>query len=404
MNRFEVLSSIGEGAYGIVLKCRDKKTNKIYAIKKFKDKDTENLSIKKVLLRELRALRQLKHPNIIKLHGSFKQNDRLYLVFDYIKMSLLDLQESVGNGMSLAVIKKIAKGVLEGLAEMHANSLLHRDIKPENILVEPDHTPKVIDFGFCRGLGSRTEPLTNYVATRWYRSPELLLSPVYGPEVDIWALGCVIGEMIDGQPLFPGDSFLDQLYCIYQLLGPLPSTIKYLAEMNEELEGVSLDMYFEPSDDFDPDFVRNRYFYKVMDENLMDLLNKMLDLDPETRITAQDALKHPFFSKPAPLSHRAHREIEVTNKMDAELSQNLSASTLTLKNIELNVQATLERKTPKYSQFRSQNKKENIPKEHLLPAIKTLGPHKNIIKGATFNLASQTVKSLHTKTLLNRFK
>lgn len=400
MNRYEVIAPIGEGAYGIVLKCKDKKTKKIFAIKKFKDKDTENLSIKKVLLRELRALRQLKHPNIIQLHGSFKQNDRLYLVFDYIKLSLLDLQDQSPDGLGIEVIKKIVLGVLKGLAEMHTNGFLHRDIKPENILVDPDNQPKIIDFGFCRGFEISVEPLTNYVATRWYRSPELLLSSVYGAEVDMWALGCVIGEMIDGQPLFPGDDFLDQLYNIYKTLGPLPESYREKVHKNEDLSGVNFDIYFQSFNDFDPDSLNTRYFNKVKDGNLIDLLKKMLDLNGETRISAEEALAHPFFNQPSTSSRKT---IKFVAPMDLP-NKDLAKSSIIYKNIELNLEATADKKNPKIINNKPEKRDDKENRASILPVIKTLAPFKISFKGGTTKINSQTTKSIYGKTLLNRFK
>ena len=407
MNRYEVIASIGEGAYGIVLKCKDRKSKKIYAIKKFKDKDTENLSIKKVLLRELRSLRQLKHPNIIQLHGSFKQNDRLYLVFEYIKSSLLDLQEQEPEGLRLPIIKKVSKGVLKGLLEMHTRGLLHRDIKPENILVDSVNEPKIIDFGFCREFGAPNEQLTNYVATRWYRSPELLLSPEYGPEVDMWALGCVICEMIDGQPLFPGDDFLDQLYNIYERLGPLPIKYKTKILKNEELRGVNLDMYFEEFEGFDPDFIRNRYFDKIRDDHLIDLLGRLLDLNGDTRITAQEALRHPFFDKEGYSSKNTMKLADRSGKLThviEEIDQNVSKGSIVLKNVELNIEPSIERQNIKFSYFKSDKREERENKGVSLPVIKTLIPFKSSFKGATVKAVSKTTKRVYGNTLLNRFK
>lgn len=407
MNRFEVISSIGEGAYGIVLKCKEKKTKKIYAIKKFKDKDTENINIKKVLLRELKALRQLKHPNIIQFNGSFKQNERLYLLFEYINSSLLDLQEKEPEGLQLSVIKKISLGVLKGLAEMHSNGLIHRDIKPENILVDSKKEPKIIDFGFCRETGKRNEPLTNYVATRWYRSPELLLSPSYGTEVDMWALGCVIGEMIDGQPLFPGDDFLDQLYNIYEALGPFPVKHKDSISSNEELNGINLDMYFISYDEFDANFIRNRYFNKINDDNLIDLLMKLLDLDGNSRITALEALKHPFFTERSSTDKRKDKYINKNVKIiqdQVEVVDSSPKSSIVLKNVELNIEPLIDKTKYKNTKLRADKKDEQENRRIFLPAIKTLIPFKSSFKIGGINYLTNTNKKLYGNTLIHRFK
>lgn len=106
--------------------------------------------------------------------------------------------------------------------------VIHRDIKPENLLVTKDDSVKLCDFGFARTLGSEGSNLTNYVATRWYRSPELLITPAYGKKVDLWAAGCIMAEMIDGEAIFPGDNLLDQIDCIQKVLGNFPASLKAL--------------------------------------------------------------------------------------------------------------------------------------------------------------------------------
>lgn len=106
--------------------------------------------------------------------------------------------------------------------------VIHRDIKPENLLVTKEDVVKLCDFGFARTLGSEGSNLTNYVATRWYRSPELLITPVYGKKVDVWAAGCIMAEMIDGEALFPGDNLIEQIDCIQKVLGNFPTSLKSL--------------------------------------------------------------------------------------------------------------------------------------------------------------------------------
>ena len=106
--------------------------------------------------------------------------------------------------------------------------VIHRDIKPENLLVTKDDIVKLCDFGFARTLGADANHLTNYVATRWYRSPELLVSPLYGKKVDVWAIGCIMAEMIDGEALFPGDNLIEQIDCIQKILGNFPISLKTL--------------------------------------------------------------------------------------------------------------------------------------------------------------------------------
>ena len=137
--------------------------------------------------------------------------------------------------------------------------------------------------------------MTDYVATRWYRSPELLLTPQYGKSVDIWALGCVIGEMISGDPIFPGDNMLDQLDEIYKHLGKLPDSYMYLLAENKETCRLDFNGYLSNPEGFRKDFIKNHFFKFCKNADLIDLLEKMLDLDFNKRITASDAMNHPFF-------------------------------------------------------------------------------------------------------------
>jgi cyclin-dependent kinase-like len=148
--------------------------------------------------------------------------NRLYLVFEYIDKNLLEILEENSNGLDLQSVKNYIYQLLKAIEFCHRNNIIHRDIKPENLLIKPKTNElKICDFGFARHLKNTGAALTDYVATRWYRSPELLLSPVYGKEVDMWAIGCIMGELINGDALFPGESEIDQLFCIQKVLGKL---------------------------------------------------------------------------------------------------------------------------------------------------------------------------------------
>lgn len=145
----------------------------------------------------------------------FRMN-RLYLVFEYVEKNLLEILEENPNGLDLDMVRFYIYQLLKAIEFCHRNNVIHRDIKPENLLIKPKTNElKICDFGFARVLNNKAGMgLTDYVATRWYRAPELLLSNHYGKEVDIWAIGCIMGEIIDGDALFPGESEIDQLFCI----------------------------------------------------------------------------------------------------------------------------------------------------------------------------------------------
>ncbi|KRX09361.1 Protein kinase-like domain [Pseudocohnilembus persalinus] len=222
MNKYEVLGVIGEGAYGVVLKCRNKETQEIVAIKKFKETE-EDETVRKNIQREVKMLRLLKDQrNIVELKEAFKRKGRIYLVFEYVERNLLEVLESQPDGLDPDFICRIIYELLLAIQYCHKHGVVHRDVKPENLLVKNDGTLKLCDFGFARPIQiQQNQPLTDYVATRWYRSPELLLTQPYSLGVDLWAIACIMGELIDGQPLFPGENELDQLYLIQKTLGKL---------------------------------------------------------------------------------------------------------------------------------------------------------------------------------------
>lgn len=222
MHKYDIKEVIDEGAYGIVYKAVVKESQETVAIKKFKEGD-ENELVKRTTLREVKMLRSLKQKNIVQLKDAFRRRQRLYLVFEFIEKNLLRVLEERPNGLSPNTVQKYIYQLLKAIEFCHRNNVIHRDIKPENLLINPQNEEmKVCDFGFARKVKeNQTEALTDYVATRWYRSPELLLSGYYGKEVDIWAVGCIMGEITDGDALFPGDNEIDQLFCIQKIMGPL---------------------------------------------------------------------------------------------------------------------------------------------------------------------------------------
>ena len=192
MNKYEVLGVVGEGAYSVVLKCRNKDTGEVVAIKKFKESEDDEI-VRKTTLREVKILRMLKHENIVMLREAFRRKGRLYLVFEYVERTLLEVLEANPNGVDPSLVQKFVYELVKAIEWCHCNDVVHRDIKPESkhpqsipssfllfvlsdLLIGSDDTLKLCDFGFARTLPQRGGALTDYVATRWYRAPELLLA------------------------------------------------------------------------------------------------------------------------------------------------------------------------------------------------------------------------------------
>ncbi|XP_049850629.1 uncharacterized protein LOC126323281 isoform X2 [Schistocerca gregaria] len=219
MDKYENISVVGEGSYGLVMKCRHRETGQLVAIKKFIETE-EDQNVRKMALREIRMLKKLRHENLVNLIEVFRRKRRFYLVFEFVDHTVLDELEEKPGGLGELVTRCHTFQVLRAIHYCHSNNIVHRDVKPENVLVSRLGVVKLCDFGFARLLAAPGEPYTDYVATRWYRAPELLVGDVkYGREVDIWAVGCLFAEMMTGDPLFPGDSDIDQLFQIVKMLG-----------------------------------------------------------------------------------------------------------------------------------------------------------------------------------------
>lgn len=287
LDRYERICKIGEGSYGIVFKCRNKETGHVVAIKKFVETEDDPL-IRKIAMREIRMLKQLKNENLVNLIEVFRKKRKLHLVFEYCEHTVLDELERNPKGIAEQNIKRIVWQTIRGIGFCHRHNCIHRDVKPENILITKDGTVKLCDFGFARLLNGPGAEYTDYVATRWYRSPELLVGDtVYGPPVDIWAIGCLFGEMLTGQPIWPGKSDVDQLYLIQKTLGHLLPRHKKVFHHNQFFQGVRL-----PSTPVTAPLEKR---YANFDKHALSFLKDCLQMNPEDRTNSADALHHPYF-------------------------------------------------------------------------------------------------------------
>ncbi|XP_060805097.1 cyclin-dependent kinase-like 4 [Amyelois transitella] len=289
MERYEKLAKLGEGSYGLVYKCRNRETGEIVAVKKFVENEDDPL-IRKIALREIRMLKNLKHPNLVNLIEVFRRKRKLHLVFEYCDHTVLHELEKYPSGCPEHLSKQIIWQTLQGVAYCHRHNCIHRDVKPENILLTSDGVVKLCDFGFARMI-SPGESYTDYVATRWYRAPELLVGDtMYSTPVDVWAIGCVFAELLSSEALWPGKSDLDQLYLIRKTLGDLLPRHMTIFSQNTFFQGMALPepTMFEPLEKKIPQRYANN-------DLVIDFLKKCLDKDPMMRWTCEQLLRHPIF-------------------------------------------------------------------------------------------------------------
>ena len=311
MNKYEVLGVVGEGAYGVVLRCRNKESGEIVAIKKFKESDDDEV-LRKTTLREVKILRMLRHNNVVSLTEAFRRKTKLYLVFEYVDKNLLEVLEEQPQGLDPESVRSYTLQLVHAIHWCHSNEVIHRDIKPENLLINiRTKTLKLCDFGFARIISpNNTQELTDYVATRWYnlylfthsqayflkyyftfryRAPELLLgSTSYGFGVDMWAIGCIMGEISDGQPIFPGESEVDQLYIVQKIIGPLTAEHVELFMANPRFAGLKF------PDMSKPETLQKKYMGKLSKRALA-IMKSLLSMDPHERPSAAECLKDIYF-------------------------------------------------------------------------------------------------------------
>ncbi|CAH8501511.1 unnamed protein product [Schistosoma turkestanicum] len=294
---FDTLIQVGEGTYGHVYKARDKITGEYKALKKVRlENEREGFPITAV--REIKILRQLRHPNIVNLceivtdkddPTDFKKDKgAFFLVFDYMDHDLYGILESGLVTFSEQHIASLMKQLLDGLSFCHDRHFLHRDIKCSNILINNKGQLKLADFGLARLYiaGDKERPYTNKVITLWYRPPELLLGEErYGPAVDIWSCGCILGEMFTRRPMFQASEEVEQLEVISRICGyPDPAIWPNVEKLPFYSTIKPKKMYRR----------RLREEYHIIPPHAVDLLDHMLQLDPQRRCSAREALGSPW--------------------------------------------------------------------------------------------------------------
>ncbi|KAL9329418.1 hypothetical protein ACSQ67_004421 [Phaseolus vulgaris] len=290
--KYVPIKPIGRGAYGVVCSSINRETNERVAIKKIGNIFENSIDALRTL-RELKLLRHIRHENVIALKDvmmpiqrtSFKD---VYLVYELMDTDLHQIIKS-SQPLSNDHCKYFLFQLLRGLKYLHSANILHRDLKPGNLLINANCDLKICDFGLARTNGVDGQFMTEYVVTRWYRAPELLLCcDNYGTSIDVWSVGCIFAEILGRKPIFPGTECLNQLKLIISVLGSQhESHIEFIDNAKARRFIKSLP------------YTRGRHFsqlYPQADPLAIDLLQKMLVFDPTKRITVLEALQHPYMS------------------------------------------------------------------------------------------------------------
>ena len=331
MEKFELLKVIGQGTFGTVYKAKEKSSHQIFALKIMKNtfqswSECENL-------REVKFLKIFEHENIVKLHEVIQDGYKLILVFEYMEMNIYELIKkniTLKTRISERLIKKIIKQILKALAFMEDHGFFHRDLKPENILITGQKV-KIADFGLVKELNSQ-QPFSDYISTRWYRAPECLLNaPVYDSSIDIWAVGLIMTELYNLKPLFPGANGTDQLTRIFNVIG-YPSFFHWP-------EGVLLakKINFKLHNNINSVVFLDRLIANISQEGL-NIIEEMLNLDPNCRPKAVDLLKHHYFSDKnervlSAETNGARISNSINTSLNLNLKANLSSRAINLTNI-----------------------------------------------------------------------
>ncbi|EIE88784.1 hypothetical protein RO3G_13495 [Rhizopus delemar RA 99-880] len=293
--RYEKLSKIGEGTYGVVFKARNKETKQLVALKKIRLNLMEGVPT--TTIREIAILKELKHKNVISLLDMEQKDTLIFLAFEFAEVDLRRYMDKLGRpGLTIGHIKSFMHQLLNGLHYCHSNRILHRDLKPQNLLIDKTGRLIIADLGLSRVFGVPMRTLTIFIQTKvvtlWYRAPEILLgSPQYSTAVDMWSVGCIFAEMLTMQPLLPGDSQIDQLLRTFRLLG---------TPTEEVWPGISAlpdyNSNFPPFKQKDLKDRLSKYRGHIqVDDSAIHLLKSLLTYNPVSRISAIRAEEHPFF-------------------------------------------------------------------------------------------------------------
>mmetsp|Transcript_6995 Transcript_6995/g.10624 ORF Transcript_6995/g.10624 Transcript_6995/m.10624 type:complete len:473 (+) Transcript_6995:360-1778(+) len=300
--KYSLVRTVGSGAYGVVISAKDSTTDSKVAIKMIPRAFNDEIDAKRIL-REIKLMKHLKHDNVVGITDMMpplakyvEDYHDVYIVADLMETDLHRIIYSK-QGLSIDHVQYFLYQIFRGLKYIHSANVLHRDLKPSNLLVNSNCDLKICDFGLARGVlpeedlrmgGSML--LTEYVVTRWYRAPEIMLAcQEYSFPVDVWSVGCIFAELLKRKPYFPGEDYIDQLTIITEKLGKLPeSELDFVT--SEKARKFMRKLPNKPA----PSFSRQ---FPGAPSVALDLLKKTLHIHPKKRITVDEALRHPFFSK-----------------------------------------------------------------------------------------------------------
>mmetsp|Transcript_2992 Transcript_2992/g.6621 ORF Transcript_2992/g.6621 Transcript_2992/m.6621 type:complete len:436 (+) Transcript_2992:175-1482(+) len=283
MNRYKVTKNLGDGSFGVVMRAQNKTSGEWVAIKKMKQKFYTWEECTK--LREVASLRKLIHPNIVKLKEVIRENDELFMIFEFMEGNLYEVLKGLVRPFPEGKVRNVMLQTMQAVAHVHKHGYFHRDLKPENILVTND-VVKLADFGLAREIRARP-PFTEYVSTRWYRAPEVLLrSSTYNSPLDVWACGGILAELYTTRPLFPGSSETDQLHKICSVLGT-PTAVVWPDGFARATQMGIRWQQFVPT--------RLESLIPQSGPEGIALMYSMLQWDPNKRSSAAKILQHQFF-------------------------------------------------------------------------------------------------------------
>ncbi|KAF9430729.1 Cyclin-dependent kinase 3 [Podila epigama] len=290
---YQKLEKIGEGTYGVVYKATERVTGRVVAMKKIR-LENEDEGVPSTAIREISLLKELRHEHIVQLLDIIHEENKLFLVFEYLNLDLKKYMDTVhtnDGGLPLDQVKEYMYQLIRGVEFCHARRILHRDLKPQNLLIDEKRNLKLADFGLARAFGIPLRTYTHEVVTLWYRAPEILMGlRHYSTAVDMWSIGCIFAEMVTKKALFPGDSEIDEMFRIFRVCGTPNETIWPGVS---QLKDWSSAFPQWPKVDL-------KTVIPNLDNDGLNLLSQLIEYDPAKRISAKRALLHPYFTGGTP--------------------------------------------------------------------------------------------------------